>query len=62
MSQSTEARERFLKTAFAHGTRTTEYFDALFELAKRIAQAEEVGFRIDPDSVEKAVKNVLGVD
>ena len=62
MSQSTPARERFLITAFAHSTRAVENFEALFALARRITEAEAVGFKIDPDSVEEAVKRVLGVD
>ncbi len=62
MSQSTPARERFLITTFAHSTRSVENFEALMELARRICEAEAVGFKIDPDSVEKAVKDILAVD
>ena len=61
MSKNTEARKRFLETAFLNSVRATEYFSALMKLAQRIYEAEEVGFVIDPDSVERAVKNVLGI-
>lgn len=62
MSKSTPARERFLLTTFAHSTRAVENFPTLIELASRIVDAEAVGFKLDPESVEKAVKRVLGVD
>lgn len=57
-----EAKKRFLEIALVHGLRATENFEALMTLANEIVRAESLGFKLDPDSVEKAVKNVLGVD
>ena len=62
MTKTSPARERFLLTTFAHSTRAVENFHALIELATRIVEAEAVGFKLDPESVETAVKTVLGVD
>lgn len=62
MSKSTPARERLLLTSFKYSTKSVENFEALFALAKRITEAEAVGFKLDPDSVEEAVKRVLGVE
>lgn len=61
MSKQSEARKRFLEVALVHGLRATENFEALMTLANEIVRAEAVGFKLDPDSVETAVKNVLGV-
>ena len=61
MKQS-EAKKRFLEIALVHSVRATENFEALMTLANEIVKAEAVGFKIDPDSVEQAVKNVLGVN
>lgn len=57
-----EARKRFLEIALVHGLRASENFEALMALANEIVRAESVGFKLDPDSVEHAVKNVLGVN
>ena len=61
MSKS-DARERFMKTILKYNTRTTENFEIVMKMANRLYQAEAVGFKLDPDSVEKALKNILGVD
>ncbi len=60
--QTSEAKSRFLDVAFSNNTRAVANFEALVTLAQLLYQAENVGFKIDPDSVEKAVKNILGVD
>ena len=57
-----EARKRFLEVALVHGLRASENFEALMALANEIVRAEGIGFKLDPDSVERAVRNVLGVD
>ena len=57
-----EARRRFLRIAMAHNTKTVANFNADLELAKRIVDAEMIGLKIDPDSVEYALKNILGVE
>lgn len=57
-----EARKRFLEVALVHGLRATENFEALMAMANEIVRAEACGFKLDPDSVEKAVKNLLGVN
>lgn len=57
-----EARKRFLEIALVHGLRASENFEALMTMANEIVRAEAVGFKIDPDSVERAVKNLLGVN
>lgn len=62
MAQQSEARRRFLEVAMRYSTRSTANFDALIDLAKRIYEAESVGFKLDPDSVETALKHVLGVN
>lgn len=60
--QQSEAKKRFLDITFKHSTRSVDNFAQLMALAEMIVKAEGVGFKLDPDSVEKAVKNVLGVD
>ena len=62
MAQQSEARKRFLEVALVHGLRASENFEALMAMAQEIVRAETVGFKIDPDSVERAVKNLLGVN
>ena len=62
MERSTDARKRFISVALRYNNRVTENFEAFITLAQRIYEAENIGFRIDPDSVEKALKNVLGVE
>ena len=62
MSQKTPAREKFLLTTYAYRSRTVENWEAVITLAKRIYEAESAGFRIDPDSVERALKRALGVE
>ena len=62
MVQQSEAKKRFLEIALVHGLRAAENFEALMALAQEIVRAEAMGFKLDPDSVEKAVKNILGVD
>lgn len=61
MSKQSEARKRFLEVAMRYSTRATANFSALIELAKRIYDAESVGLVLEPNSVEEAVKNILGV-
>ena len=61
MEKQSEARKRFVAVALRYSTRVAENFEVFISLAQRIFEAENVGFRIDPDSVEKALKNVLGV-
>ena len=60
--QSSEARKRFVDVMIKHGTRTTANFEAVMSLARVLSQAEDIGFKLDPDSVERALKSVLGVD
>ena len=62
MAQQSEARKRFLEVALVHGLRACENFESLMAMAQEIVRAESVGFKIDPDSVERAVKNLLGVN
>ena len=62
MAQQSEARKRFLEVALIHGLRASENFEALMAMAQEIVRAEAVGFKIDADSVERAVKNLLGVN
>ena len=57
-----EARKRFLEVALVHGLRTNENFEAVITLMQEIVRAESLGFKLDPDSVEMALKNVLGVE
>jgi len=57
-----DAKDRFIKAIVAHSARATENFDALMTLADRLVKAETVGYKLDPSSVEKAVKNIMGVD
>ena len=60
MAQS-EARTRFIEIALTSSKGASDNFEALMALANEIVRAEGVGFKLDPDSVERAVKNVLGV-
>ena len=62
MNKNSEAKERFLSTVYEHSTRAIENSNKLIDLAKKIVEAEDVGFVIDPDSVENAVKRIMGVD
>ena len=62
MEKQTEARKRFIDVAMKYSAHVTENFEVFILLAKRIYEAENVGFRLDPDSVETALKNVLGVN
>ena len=55
MAQQSEARKRFLEIALVHGLRASENFETLTTMAQEIVRAEAVGFKIDPDSVERAV-------
>ena len=57
-----DARKRFLEVGLVNSVKAQENFEAYMALAKAIIDAEAVGFKLDPDSVEKAVKNVLGVE
>ena len=57
-----EARKRFLEVGLVHSVKAQENFEAYMALARAIIEAEAVGFKLDPDSVENAVKNVLGVE
>ena len=59
---NTEARKRFIDVMLAHSTRATENFEIIMKMASRLYQAEAVGFKLDPDSVEKALKNIMGVE
>lgn len=59
---NSSARKRFLEIAMHYDARTAENFHAIIELANILYKAESVGFTLDPDSVEMAVKHVLGVD
>ena len=62
MSQASEARKRFMDVTLNNSSRTVENFKVILTMANEIVKAEACGFVIDPDSVEKAVKNVLGVN
>lgn len=57
-----EARERFMQTMLKYNVKATANFEIVMKMASRLYQAEAVGFKLDPDSVEKALKNILGVD
>ena len=61
MKFNDEAKKRLMKVANDYPARLVDNFSAVIELAKRIADADSVMLKIDPDSVEEAVKNVLGV-
>ena len=61
MSKYSQAKERFLLVTYKHNVKTIDNFEAIAKLAQMIADAEAVGFKLDPDSVEEAVKRVLGV-
>ena len=54
-----EAKKRFVDTMLKHSTQVTANFEAVMSLAHTLSQAETVGFKIEPDSVEKALKNIL---
>lgn len=60
MAQS-EARERFLEVALRYKDKAKGNFNALMKLANEIIRAEDAGLKIDAESVERAVLNVLGV-
>ena len=57
-----EAKARFINTGLKYDDKVNDNFEAFMVLAKALSDAEAVGFKLDPDSVEKAVKNVLGVN
>lgn len=57
-----EAKKRFINTMLKRSAQTAANFEAVMSLARTLSQAEQVGYKIDPSSVEKAIKNVLGVD
>lgn len=59
---NSEAKAAFLNTTFKYANRTVANWETLIDMARRISEAESVGYIIDPVSVEKAVKSVLGVD
>ena len=62
MNNHSEAKKRFIEIAMRYSTRAVANFGALIELAKRVYEAESVGMVLEPNSVEEAVKNVLGVN
>ena len=61
MEQS-KAKKIFLETMMQYPTRATENFNTIMTLANILSKAEAVGFKLDPESVEKALKNVMAVD
>ena len=57
-----EAKARFINVGLKYDDKVIDNFEAYMALARVLSQAEDVGFKLEPDSVERAVKSVLGVD
>ena len=56
-----DAKDVLMRVATEHPTRSVSNYHALFELARRIADADNAKVKIDSTTIAEAAKNALGV-
>lgn len=61
MRANDEAKKRLIHTMHMFPNQMVENYDALIELARRISEVDSVMIKLDPESVERAARNILGV-
>ena len=61
MSLNEEAKKKLMDIANSYPARTVKHYSAIIELAKRIADADNHRFIVAPETVEREVKNILGI-